>query len=677
MMQWWNEQPARLVQTNLREIDADLDPDEFVAQLRAFSADVVLFNVGGIVANYPTALPFHYRNPHLKSDLVGEVVQRTKAAGIRFIGRFDFSKLHESLAAQKPEWLYVGEDGDHVNYNGLVHTCLSGGYQQAYALDILDEALDRYDLDGVFFNMVGYVREDYDHRYHGICQCHACRESFKQRTGRELPHTADPSNPAFLALERYCHDRTDEQFDAISRHVKRRNTSIAVCTYTSRGVDIYRKESNSGLDRTPPEWNYCASENIRSVVPAYEGRAVSNSAVHFQSMRFRHSAVSPDLTYLRIAQNIANAAWLDFYVIGPLERQDDRACFEGVRQLYRYYADKQDWYRGVTPLADVCLLHSPSNRLTGADTEYRGLIRLLVQCHVLFDIWPEDRLEQGDAAQVLRKYGVVIVGDARSLHPAIVDALDGYVAGGGHLVTTGLTASNDLDGTPLDRSLLSCSGISGIKARLAPANSRYFRIRAHDKSVLGGLDDLDITFVHTDMLVCEAPDTCQRLLRYIPPHMYGPPEKCFYLEETDVPGLLVHPFGAGRCISIPWGIGTLYQRLGNHGHRRLFEQALTTLANLQPQVVTTTSRQVEIQAQERLDGRWMLVSLVNHSGQNGTAFHPPVPVHDITLDIATDLDVQTARALIQDIFVPITRLGGRVRVTLPKLDLLETIVLQC
>ena len=114
-MSWWLKEPIRLVQTNLREIDIDLDPATFVAELVDFSANVVLFNVGGIVANYPTDLEYHYLNPHLpkgRGDILGEVIDRCHDAGIRFMARFDFSKVHESLAAQRPEWLYVSEAGN-------------------------------------------------------------------------------------------------------------------------------------------------------------------------------------------------------------------------------------------------------------------------------------------------------------------------------------------------------------------------------------------------------------------------------------------------------------------------------------------------------------------------------------------------------------------------------------
>ena len=127
---WWLT-PRRLIQTNLREIDAGMDVAAYVASLKAAGANVVLFNVGGIVANYPTDLPYHYRNPFLNGDLTGEVVRRLHAEGIRVLARLDFSKVNERIAAEHPEWLTRDANGNSVPpYNGQVATCLNSWYQQ-------------------------------------------------------------------------------------------------------------------------------------------------------------------------------------------------------------------------------------------------------------------------------------------------------------------------------------------------------------------------------------------------------------------------------------------------------------------------------------------------------------------------------------------------------------------
>ncbi len=49
---WWMREPLRLIQTNLRETDSDLDPVKLAEQLKSFPANTLLFSVGGIVAHY-------------------------------------------------------------------------------------------------------------------------------------------------------------------------------------------------------------------------------------------------------------------------------------------------------------------------------------------------------------------------------------------------------------------------------------------------------------------------------------------------------------------------------------------------------------------------------------------------------------------------------------------------
>ena len=675
-MTWWLDKSIRLIQTNLSEKDIDLDPERFVAELEDFSANIVLFNVGGIVANYDTRLEYHYRNPFLsdeRGDVIQEIIARTQKAGIRFMARFDFSKVNETLAIRKPEWLYVSEAGNQNNYNGQVQTCVSGDYQQEYCLKILSEVIDRYEIDAVFFNMTGYQRDDYDRNYLGICQCDACRVSFNQRTGYELPPTADVSNPAFLALERFSLDRTNEQYDQISHHVKGLDGRLAVCTYTSRGVDIWRKEAATTFERNL-EWTYESSDNVKSVLPAYPYKTVANSAVHFVSRRFRYSAVAPELTQLRLAQNIANAVPLDFFVMGTLGGQKDRVSYERVRSLYRFQKSNAHWYEGVTPVADVCLINSEVNYVYGARDEYYGLMRILSENHLLYDIWPEESFESTDALGALCRYSLVLVGDARRLSNRLATALDAYVSQGGVLITTGLTATLDDKGNSNERSCLISSGIRKINEILPKANSAYLKLSAEDKIRLGGFEELDVVFLYGDYMLCDLDDTAESLLNLIPPHMHGPPEKCYYEFETDDPGVILNDYGRGLCITVPWGLGAHYQNYGNHAHAMLLERLIGSF-HANSRIRTSTTSLVEINAQMQREQRWMLVSLVNHCGQNGHSFLPPVPILDIDLDIRIEFAITKISALWSGEKLDFSRTTDGISLVLPRLERIETIVL--
>jgi len=127
MTEWWQTKQWRLIQTNLREIDMlDIDADRVVADLQAFQANVLMINAAGIIASYPTELPFHFQSPYLQGDSLLDILEACHAADIRVIARTDFSKVRRPLYEQHPDWAYRTASGEIVDYNGDVHVCING-----------------------------------------------------------------------------------------------------------------------------------------------------------------------------------------------------------------------------------------------------------------------------------------------------------------------------------------------------------------------------------------------------------------------------------------------------------------------------------------------------------------------------------------------------------------------
>ena len=157
--------------------------------------------MGGIVAQYPTRAPFHYPSAFLPAgrDLFGDVLREAHARRIRVIGRFDLSKTQKAVYDAHPEWFFRRANGEPAIYNGLYSTCINGDYYRRHALTILTEALERYEVDGLFFNMFGNPATDYSGVAMGPCACDACRVRFRARTGRDVPAQADAEYRAFMA----------------------------------------------------------------------------------------------------------------------------------------------------------------------------------------------------------------------------------------------------------------------------------------------------------------------------------------------------------------------------------------------------------------------------------------------------------------------------------------------
>jgi hypothetical protein len=669
---WWLEKPMRVIQTNLREIDATLDPDAYIEDVLACHADVILINVGGIVANYPTDLPFHFQNPFMKDDLVGALVERAHNAGLRVIGRFDFSKLNETLAAKKPEWLYKSVKGEVVNYNGQVHTCLNGGYQQEYLFKILDEALERYPVDGLYFNMSGYQTSDYSGNYHGICQCDACKKRFHDASGLKLPTREDRSDPVFRRYDIFRRDTTAQLFNRIRDFIRSKGEHIAVCTWGEAGVDVVRYESNSSLDRKLPQWNYSASDQVKRSLGSWKNKASSNITIQFVDFGYRHAAVAPWLNELRMAENIVNGGWLDYCVIGHLDNQEDRSSLDTMRDIYQFHANNERWFTGTEPVSDVCLVRQDG-------PEYRGLFRILSENHILFDVIEKAALEQSETPRHLESYPIVILPDVRSLSNAFCARLDAYVEGGGRLLSTGMTATQEKSGSARSTVGLKAAGLKPGWTTYSRQRGRYFKVSTEDKTVLGGtlLENLELVYVNSETLTLAPEENTKALLRFIPDAMYGPPEKSYYKAVTDTPGLFIARSGEGVSVYIPWLIGSHYEERSNHVHNALIMSVLDGPLALQRGVTVQASPLVEMTRHANVDKNFEWIGLVNHSGQLGTAFHPSLPIHDIKLTVRSNESIRAVRLLRAKKTLDFSAgSGGQTTITIPELDRFEVVLLE-
>jgi hypothetical protein len=649
---WWLT-PRRMIQTNLREIDAAMDVEAYVASLKAAGANVVLFNVGGIVANYPTDLPYHYRNPFMKGDLTGEVVKRLHAEGIRVIARFDFSKVNERIAQEHPEWLTRDADGRSIPaYNGQVATCLNGWYQQEGMLKVLGEAIDRYPIDGVFFNMIGYPRSDYSGRAIGICQCENCRQRFQDMFGHELPNDERAATPAAEKYKDFTRRTISEQFERVNAFVKGKNPNLAISTYTESGVDLVRKESNSALDN----WVYEEGFRTRLARLKYLDKQQANAAVSFPQYPHRHASVSPDLTRKRLFECMINGGWLDFYCIGRFNGQEDRIGLDQVEDVFRFHAANERWLTNTAECADVGLA------VEGESDEVRGLIGMLSQAHVSYEFVS---LAQGELA----KLPALIVPVNGPLPVDAMRKLDDYVNGGGRLLLTGGPVTPEL------KSL----GLSAAGAARPVEQGTYIRIRPEDKTRLkqSVLAKLDLVPLNGELWEATIVEGGEGLLRFIPPAMFGPPEKCYYTTVSDLPCLYARLSDRGAVAWIPWRVGKEFEAFGHAGHAALVMGALDELLKLPRRVRVDGPALVEMNHRADRAGKFEWVSLYNHSGQLDKVIGAPVPIRDVKVEITPASPVNRARMLKSGESLPLkTGAKGTVTCTVPVLDAYDVVLFE-
>lgn len=660
--QWWFKRHWRQIQTNLREIDMlDMDAERFVADLQSFKATNVLINTAGIIASYPTKHPYHFQSPFLKGDSLAQVIEACHKADITVMARTDFSKVRRPIYEQHPEWAYVSPKGEIVDYNGDVHVCFNSDYQQKHAFEIIEEALTTHDFDGLFFNMGGYQVKDYSNIYHGICQCSKCQERFDREYGLALPKAEDMNDPVFRKYLNFKRDTLQLHSRRVYEFVKSIRPNIVISNNKEQG-GVMRYESYTEVHFPLPHWQYHASDNTKFVAGSYAPAIPMNGSTNFIGIQYRHVSVSPAQQELRMAQNLANAGAMDYYIIGRPDNHQDKTGFERIKKMFHFYADHEEEYASLASKAEIAVLHGG----IANQNEFRGWFRFLTENHFLFDT------VMMDAALSVPwdKYKAVIVPGFESISDEVCAKLDAFAAAGGTVISVGQAAFRSYDFELRDKPALQCLGVDSYELVRSDMLSAYFRLETD--LPLPRMEQTSLTYLHGNYIYAKYNDNVRKHLKLIPPHNFGPPERTYYTIVTDNPGFTVHPYGKGQGIYIPWEPGTLFHRQGYTTTTDLIADVLEQAAGLQP-VKSNVSPMVEVTLHEKKDEGSLLLQLVNTSGHFGVTFYDPVTMHGLEVTVACAKQPSEVRSLVSGQPVSFAWKDGELAMKLPPLELLEAV----
>lgn len=631
---WW-DQPYRIVQTNLRLIDASLDPGQLAREAKEFGATAITFNVGGIFAFYPTELPLHARNPFLTRDLTGDMLEAAHHEGLKMVGRFDLSKGTMIAYDAHPEWFVHNKDGEPQEYNGTYQACVNGGWAFDYSMQILREGLSRYSLDGAFFNMTGYQPVDYSGRYRGICHCENCQRSFRDLYGKSLPAVEDFSDPSHRDYLEFKRRTSKIAAQRIYDTVKQMRPNTGVMGNGHYSCDFMRLEIQRAVSRPAPEWPHQPGELTRWAESIGRGAAYGCASTDFLDYQFRYASETLHNHMLRFGQTMANGGQIDFYQLGTFD-QPNSAPLAPTHAFFEWHRAHGEHLAQTRSAARVGLYHSRASNLHAGATAtgklrtecFRGAYRLLLEARIPFDFISDERMEDEDIAQQLARYDAIFLPNTGCLSGAEAAALDAWVAEGGALVATGETGLYDHRGVSRDNFAL----------RSHPATRLVGTDNALETYILIGKDELDFPktrLLHLDgwYFHGDAKADAHATLSLLPEQKYGPPELCF--PETTAswaPGMLTQSHGQGKTVWLPWLPEWLYFRDGLSEHRELLRQVIEQASKPPVKVVGAGPIEVTVRAKDKGNGQ-LVVHLVNYAGQRQSAYEEPPAIGGLKLGV--------------------------------------------
>ena len=674
MARWWQGFDWRFIQTNLREIDmADINADQYVRDMQAFGATIAMINTSGIIASYPTKLPYHYQSQYLTGDSLKTIIGKCHTAGIKVFARTDFSKIRHPVYEAHPDWAYRSIQGQIVEYVGNVHVCLNSDYQQKYALEILRETLEELDVDGIFFNMGGYITRDYSNVYHGICQCDNCRRLFRDKTHLKLPTVEDPNDSVYQAYMVFKSETSNACNQRVYEFIKSLRPDILINhDIRTESSGFIRQESATALDRSLPHWPYSGSEDTKWVRGSFPEYISSNTTVDFIDFPIRHVAVSPYQQALRLYQNLANGGSVDYYLIGRLDNHADQSGYAGIKKVFAFHQAHRELYHDLQADCRTVVLTGEhwGGRGSGDMNEFFGLYRALTESHQLFDVMFLNRLKTVGLA----KYKTIILPDLEVIDDETAALLDAAVASGKTLISTGNSGYCNKGNVERMENALACMRFAQ-KTIARDIRGAYLTI--DDRSWIQHLSHTRLVAIDGDYLYSTyAPET-EQWLKLLPPQPFGPPERCYPVwAAVDYPGIAGARFGSGKAYVLPWYPGRFFYRQGYENTMDFLVDFFEKIIGMQP-VGGDIPPTVEATVLHRPGESFRLFHLVNNNGHFSTTFYPPSTIPDISCRLGLDVpQVRSVKSLTSGQPLAFTWTDGELAFTVDRLGAFEAILIE-
>jgi hypothetical protein len=661
---WWRK-PFSMFQTNLREIDADMNVEEVADYIVDHGADAWLISIGGIQAQYPTQLRWQSKNPFIaqrdSGDLIADAVQAAQSRALRLLARMDFSKVTSRAAAEHPDWTFVSPEGNLQEHPGdLVSVCPSGPYYQERLFDILDEVTHRYKLEGFFLNWMWMNEEDYFKRYHGVCHCSSCQRGWIAWSGGlELPKGRQDAH--YTEWLRFARKVIDDLTARIRQFISDRLPEA--CLILGKTSDVFFHEANNAVGREL--WHHATSEITSSWRSFRPGVPVLVNSTTFMDMPYRLASEEPAHFAQYFLQALSRGGCPSTYMMG-IPGKIPYLCMDTAKEIHQFHKKWRAIYDGMQPCAQTVLVWPDralmsENQYKEALSEYRGLYTAMRELHVFFDVVSQEHLAAIAENGSLARYKVVILPEMGQLTQDEVDKLDAWVFHGGNLLTTASTGVAN-DGSVQFKSLPAERQRAVISKREL-LFSTYFAPSqtSPDPNYYTG----PIIAIYGSYRLFQWKSESIGRYKALSRAAFAPPEKAHGNVEVDQRGCAVGNYGSGKGIVIPFTIGRGYREVGLRAYRDMFEMILKEEA-LAPEAFSLSIAD-QVDATLNANGSQIIIHLINLSGARKQNFGSHIPISGGKIKVPAGSKVQL---LVRDQELEVH--NGEV--ALPELDLYEVVV---
>ncbi|MDF0546300.1 beta-galactosidase trimerization domain-containing protein [Sphingobium sp. H39-3-25] len=680
----WYHSIKRIGQTNFNELDpAGGDVEAWADFWASAKVQAVALSVSGPVAFYPTEVPhFQISKALAGRDLFGECLTAAKKRGIRVFGRMspDIQYVTPELLTAHPDWLRREKDGAlKMSAPDIAFTCQMTGQFREQQPAILNELVDRYDIDGVYMNGWPMLQE---------CYCSACRAIGDPRSDRYKALLMDDAARLVDIYRSIVTRKKPDNFYSCNIIGGMDDAEIDQWKLT-RNALWYTSDNQSRRRVDDPVWQ--ASQQTKYAHAMMGSRpvaAVTGSYTRSGRTMWRHVADTSFEPRIRMAQTAAAGGIVWYHHLGLIQGfSGDRRWQQPGREFLSWQAANEPHFQNIRSLANVAVV-LPTNTMgnqakaDGPATDHlQGFYAALNDARIMSDFVHENDLTPERLAQ----YDLLILPNFARMSDAQAAALEAFARRGGSLLATYRTGLMDEKGNPRrEFALGSLFGIaldgevtgqaSAVLDSFAPISLQMVRSRG---PLSEGFEDTEWIAGPSKMQpikpVAGAPFT------FIDPYPVYPPEAVYPRKPpADRPAVVLREARGARFCYLAGDMDATYWRLDNPDLGAQLVNVIRWLLRDRLPATVTGSGLMEIFGWQTKAG--YALHLLNYNGANAYRGHMRAPVdlgpQTVRFRLPAEASVTGARLLSAGTTLPLRQSGRTIELTVPKVGLYEVIALE-
>jgi Hypothetical glycosyl hydrolase 6/Beta-galactosidase trimerisation domain len=677
----WQRQLRRIGQTNFTEHDpAVFDIEGWAEYWSSVKAGAVFISITGILAFYPSNVPFHRHGKFLNGrDFTGELHDAAKKRGLRAVARYSPDLNWGDALAAHPDWFMRNEQGEPLSTPDdpdLFQTCMFSTYMTDYVPAVMREVNSRYDMDAHYTN--GWPSFNLP-----VCYCSVCRQLPPPKT----PAYWDKFNERVIALLKL--------YDSIAKAKKPSSfyfLNMGGGIHATPNLALFGEscswfqadnQGRGGQDE--PIWG--AAQQGRVCNAVLDGKMATNITGAWSTgpIRWREITKSPAEAQTWFEQTSASGLVPYFHVIGGEKGLGEDLRWKKIGRDYLQWTAKHDPHfvnkRSIASIGVVIgqrtqLFYKPPHNVSMQQT-MDAMYYALLEGRFLFDFVHEDRLQP----ERIEKYAALILPNTALLSDAQCAQLRAYVEQGGSLLATFETSmyTNEnerrQDFGLADVFEMRLAG--EMVGRKGNANPYLARIERQHPILEGftGTHWLPGSEYRLPLASIENP-----VLTVVPGYVAYPPELSYPpVSQTTEPAVVLRERGKSRLAYFPGDIEATMWLSGHTDLGRLLQNAIRWVAGERAPVTVEGKGLIEVFAWETEPG--FAVHVLNYTNPNThrgwvREFYP-IGEQRVRMQLPASLHVTRVELLRAEREIPFHMAGGTIEFVIPSVTSYEVAAIHC